>query len=172
MKVKFISKIVGITVGLVLTATAAQATVLMSQEWGQQACDAWNANAELTDGLVTSGWVDNNNDRGHKIMHVYRTDCENSPQVEMVISKQDGKAMCTYGGAVEKEVDTSVDYIMNATTRRWLEMGAGEYGPMKGMMFGRLKFKGPKWEAMKNMGPFENFLLLVGVVPSTSDSCP
>ena len=29
-------------------------------------------------------------------------------------------------------------------------------------MFGRLKFDGPKWEAMNNMGPFESFLKLVG----------
>ncbi len=39
------------------------------------------------------------------------------------------------------------------------------------MLF-RLKFKGPKWEAMKNMGPFENFLLLTGKVPSDASSCP
>ncbi len=37
-------------------------------------------------------------------------------------------------------------------------MGAGKYGPMKGMMFRRLSFDGPKMEAMNNMGPFKSFL--------------
>ena len=45
-------------------------------------------------------------------------------------------------------------------------MGKGEYGPMKAMMLGRLGFDGPMLEAMGNMGPFANFLLLVGKVPS------
>ena len=61
---------------------------------------------------------------------------------------------------------------MFADTSRWQEMGEGLYGPMKGMMTGRLKFKGPKFEAMRNMGPFTNFLLLVGKVPGAVDSCP
>jgi putative sterol carrier protein len=61
---------------------------------------------------------------------------------------------------------------MHARTQRWLEMGAGEYGPMKGMMLGRLSFSGPYGEAMGNMGPFTNFLLLVGKVPADSQNCP
>jgi hypothetical protein len=40
------------------------------------------------------------------------------------------------------------------------------------MMFGRLGFDRPKGEAMSNMTPFENFLLLVGKVPSDTGSCP
>jgi putative sterol carrier protein len=81
--------------------------------------------------------------------------------------------MCVYGGAVEhKDLDSSADYEMRATTQRWQEMGAGEYGPMKAMMFGRLGFEGPRWEAMKNMGPFASFLLLVGKVESDTSTCP
>jgi putative sterol carrier protein len=60
---------------------------------------------------------------------------------------------------------------MHAKTERWKQMGAGEYGPMKAMMLGRLSFSGPYGEAMGNMGPFTNFLLLVGKVPG-SDACP
>ena len=40
------------------------------------------------------------------------------------------------------------------------------------MAFGRLGFKGPKMEAMGNMGPFSNFLRLVGKVESDVSSCP
>ena len=81
--------------------------------------------------------------------------------------------MCVYGGAVEAaKLESGSDYLMSAETARWLEMGKGEYGPMKAMMLGRLGFEGPKMEAMGNMGPFENFLLLVGKVPGESAACP
>jgi putative sterol carrier protein len=62
--------------------------------------------------------------------------------------------------------------MMFATTERWLQMGNGDYGPMKGMLTRRLRFKGPKWEAMHNMGPFTSFLLLTGSVESDSEACP
>jgi putative sterol carrier protein len=62
--------------------------------------------------------------------------------------------------------------MMWAETRRWIEMGKGEYGPMRAMAFGRLMFDGPMGEAMGNMGPFEGFLLLVGKVPGDTKSCP
>ena len=40
-------------------------------------------------------------------------------------------------------------------------------------MFGRLKFQGPKVEAMTVMGPFEAFLKLTGEVPGTdTQACP
>ncbi len=68
--------------------------------------------------------------------------------------------------------DLDVDYAMNAETRHRIEMGRGEYGPMRAMMFGRLSFEGPMVEAMGNMGPFESFLLLVGKVPGDAASCP
>jgi putative sterol carrier protein len=80
--------------------------------------------------------------------------------------------MCVYGGKAIDTLDKSVDYLMWADTKRWEEMGAGKYGPMRAMFLRRLRFKGPKWEAMKNMGPFGNFLLLTGKVPSDASSCP
>ena len=147
-------------------------TVLMSTEWAVKACAAWNAEPVLTDELVQSGWVANDKDRGHKIMHVYRTDCADSPRVELRITEQDGKAQCVYGGEVENDPDPGVDYIMHAKTTRWVQMGNGDYGPMWAMMSFRLRFKGPKMEAMNNMGPFKKFLLLVGQVPSSTESCP
>jgi putative sterol carrier protein len=51
-------------------------------------------------------------------------------------------------------------------------MGRGDYGPMRAMFMQRLGFDGPKLEAMGNMGPFENFLLLVGKVASETKTCP
>ncbi|HEC12213.1 MAG TPA: sterol-binding protein [Acidiferrobacteraceae bacterium] len=166
---------VGLGLGLLLVGVpAAQAgPLMMSAEWATAACEAWNGDPVLTDELAKSGWAGNDKGRGYKIIHFYRSDCEKSPRVEVSISQKDGKALCTYGGAVQhKELDTGVDYVMYAKTQRWVQMGNGDYGPMKAMMFGRLGFEGPMWEAMKNMGPFENFLLLVGKVPSETTACP
>lgn len=156
-----------------LSGPAAAQPVLMSAEWAQAACLAWNRDAVLTDKLAESGWAMNDKGRGFKVMQVFRTDCGAKPTAEMRIALKSNKAMCVYGGKIETaQLDTGADYVMSATSARWQEMGRGEYGPMKAMMFGRLEFSGPKMEAMGNMGPFENFLLLVGKVPGSIQSCP
>ena len=155
----------------VLATTAHAAPAMMSAEWTAQACDAWNKDATLTDSLGGK-WIKNDKDRGYKIIHLYRTDCGEATQTELKIMAKDGKAMCVYGGAVQNaQMDHDVDYTMHATTERWDEMGAGEYGPMRAMMFGRLKFTGPKMEAMSVMGPFEAFLRLPGKIPGDK-ACP
>jgi len=155
----------------VLASTAHAAPAMMSAEWTAQACDAWNKDATLTTGLADS-WIKNDKDRGYKILHLYRTECGAETQTELKIMAKDGKAMCVYGGAVQNaKMDHDVDYTMHATTERWNEMGAGEYGPMRAMMFGRLKFTGPKMEAMGVMGPFEAFLRLPGKIPGDK-ACP
>ncbi len=162
-----------IVIGWGTSAHAQDASVLMSAEWGTKACEAWNAEPVLTGQLVESEWINNDADRGYKVIHVYRTDCGDAPTAELRIVEKNGKAMCDYGGLVQNaELNTKVDYTMHATTQRWQEMGSGKYGPMRAMMLRRLKFSGPKWEAMKNMGPFKSFLLLVGKTPSTVDTCP
>ncbi|MDX2477782.1 MAG: SCP2 sterol-binding domain-containing protein [Gammaproteobacteria bacterium] len=146
---------------------------MMSIEYIGQFCAAWNADELMTKGLADSEWVDNDGDKGFKIIQLYRKDCPDSPHVEMQFERQDNKAMCVYAGKVENpELDRSADYEMFADTKRWIEIGNGDYGPMKAMMLGRLKFKGPKIEAMGNMGPFKNFLLLFGHFPSDPTVCP
>lgn len=155
-----------------LAGTAAAAPVLMSEEWVKQACQAWNADKTLTEGLHESGWATNDKKRGYKILQVARKDCASATRVELRIAAKDGKAVCTSGANSAAKLDFDVDYAMTAETKRWIEMGKGEYGPMKAMMFGRLSFDGPMGEAMGNMGPFESFLLLVGKVPGDTGSCP
>ena len=155
----------------VFATTAHAAPDMMSAEWTAQACDAWNKDATLTDGLGDK-WIKNDKDRGHKIIQLYRTECGEATRTELKIVPQGGKAMCVYGGAVQTaKLDHAVDYTMHATTERWDEMGAGSYGPMKAMAFGRLKFTGPKMEAMSVMGPFEAFLRLPGKIPG-GKACP
>jgi len=154
-------------------ASALAAPVMMSTDWGKEACDAWNRDPVLTDKLAESGWVKNDKGRGFKVMQVYRSDCGDRPTAELRVGLKDGKALCVFGGAAETaKLDAGADYVMKAETVRWTEMGKGEYGPMRAMMLGRLGFSGPMVEAMGNMGPFENFLLLVGKVPSETGACP
>lgn len=157
---------------LALDATpAAAAPVLMSPEWAASACNAWNADPTLT-GELGGKWIANDEGRGHKIVQMYRTDCGKAAVTELKLVREDGKATCVYGGAAQSTPDFDVDYLMHADTKNWKEMGAGDYGPMSGMMTGRLKFSGPYFEAMSVMGPFEAFLLLVGKVAYDADSCP
>jgi putative sterol carrier protein len=156
---------------LALSSVGTQAAPMMSADWTAQACDAWNKDATLTDGLVEK-WIKNDKGRGYKIIQLYRTDCGETYKTEMKIVAKSGKAMCVYGGKQQTAtLDYDVDYLMHATTMRWNEMGKGEYGPMKAMAMGRLKFSGPKMEAMSVMGPFEAFLLLPGKIPG-EQSCP
>ena len=146
--------------------------VLMSGEWTKGLCDAWNNEPVLTGKLTESGWVKNDKGRGFKVIQIYRSECAKKPTAEIRIALKDGKAACVYGGAVETtRLDTGADYVMDAETRHWEEMGRGEYGPMRAMIFGRLSFDGPMGEAMGNMGPFEAFLRLVGKVPYDSKTC-
>jgi len=164
-----VTLVTGFAVG---QAVAAEPPVMMTPEWAKQTCAAWNASETLTVGLFESEWIANDNGRGYKVMQIYRSDCAESPRVELRIATKENRAECVYGGAVETtDLDNGVDYIMHADTARWVEMGAGEYGPMKAMFFNRLKFDGPMFEAMNNMGPFGAFLTLGGEVPSSTDSC-
>lgn len=157
-------------IGLI-SMSAEAAPALMSAEWAAQACSYWNTNSELTTDMAEV-WAKNDGGRGYKVIHMYRTDCGEDTKVEMTISTKGGKTTCSYAGKIQHAaLDSSMDYKMHAETKRWREMGAGEYGPMRAMAFGRLKFEGPKGEAMKVMGPFEQFLLIPGKIAG-ADACP
>lgn len=151
----------------------AEPSAAMGPPWARELCDAWNAEPVLTDKLVESAWIKNDAGRGYKTMQIYRSDCPSSERIELRIALREGKAQCVAGGGpTTKTLDGGADYLMWADTARWREMGAGDYGPMRAMMMGRLNFSGPKMEAMGNMGPFESFLRLAGKVPGDWSACP
>ena len=124
----------------------------------------------LTDKLVESGWMKNDAGRGFKTMQIYRADCPKSARIELQIALKDNKAMRLWRCSRGDKLDGGADYLMWAETPRWREMGAGDYGPMRAMMFGYLNFEGPKMEAMGNMAP-SRLLRLVGKVPGEWGTC-
>ncbi|MFV1996642.1 MAG: SCP2 sterol-binding domain-containing protein [Acidiferrobacterales bacterium] len=165
--------ITGTLLGLFVNFSAFAAPVFMSGEWAAQACNAWNADQVLTNKLKESGWVENDGEKGYKAMQTYRRNCKGSPRAELQIADKDGKATCIYGGwAKTEKLNSSYDYVMSAKDKNWVKMGNGDLGPTGAMMSFRLIFSGPYGEAMSNMGPFKNFLLLTGKVETDRSSCP
>lgn len=150
-----------------LAAGAHASTPYMSAEWAAQACQGWNASPQLSNELGAK-WIKNDKGRGYKIIHMFRTDCGVDSKVEMKIVSQGGKALCASAGPVANaKLDYDVDYQMHATTKDW----KSDMNPASAMMFGNLKFDGPKLEAMSVMGPFKAFMTLASKVPGEA-ACP
>ncbi|MBU2741343.1 hypothetical protein HF670_03910 [Acidithiobacillus thiooxidans] len=145
------------------SSTTTATPAFMSPAWAKELCTAWNNNQTLTEKLAGS-WIKNNGGKGYKVMEIYDSSMKSTPPVQLEIAAKDGKAECTYGGAIKvADLNYNYDYKMWATTHDWHHMGS----PAMAMMFGRLNFKGPKMEAMENMGPFSEFLKLIKKVPAT-----
>ncbi len=168
---KKIILVTAVTIGL---TSSAMATEFMDKTWAKNMCDAWNKSSTLTSGLAK--WSTNNKDRGYKLIQIYRTQCDATSKIQLNLINKDGKSLCTYGGKPDgKKIDTDVDYIMHASDEDWTCMGKGSFGcgAMGAMMSGKLKFSGPKGEAMTVMSPFGAFLELTGSVEAVkSQTCP
>ena len=174
--------------GFIVIAGAMSAPVLagtyMDAAWAKQACNAWNASSVLTSQLRDMeaegdgggySWVKNNAGRGYKLVQMYRSSCGAASKIQLVIQDKGGKAMCTSAGKPDgKKMNFAVDYLMHASDKNWDCMGKGSWGcgAMGAMMSGKLKFQGPKVEAMKVMGPFEAFLKVAGKTAGDKASCP
>ncbi len=166
---KKISVIATVILGLSVSVSA---TEFMDATWAKNACKAWNNNATLTNKLAK--WASNDKGRGYKIIQMYRTPCGEKSKIQLNIKYDNGKSKCVYGGKPDgKKVDTDVDYVMHASDKDWTCMGKGSFGcgAMGAMASGKLKFNGPKMEAMGVMGPFESFLQLTGKVPGNKGAC-
>ncbi len=155
--------------GLSLNANAA----FMDAAWAQKACDGWNANSTLT-GELAKKWIKNNGGRGYKLVQIYRDKCGAGSKIQLTIQEKDGKAMCVRGGKPDgKSMNKKHDYIMHANDKDWTCIGKGSFGcgAMGAMASGKLKFKGPKMEAMSVMGSFGAFLKLTGRIGGDKGTC-
>jgi putative sterol carrier protein len=156
-------------------SASTQAATFMDAGWASSLCNAWNKSSVLTDGLGGDKWAANDAGRGYKVIHLYREKCGAGSAVELEIVNKGGKAHCARGGSVKRtKLDYDVDYLMHATDEDWTCMGEGSFGcgAMGAMTTGKLKFKGPKMEAMGVMGPFDSFLTMTGKVAGDKASCP
>ncbi len=158
---------------LLATLPLSASADFMDAEWAAKACEGWNANKELTTKLGGK-WVDNNADRGYKLVQMYRTECGETTKIQLNLESKDGKATCSYGGVPDgKEFNPKVDYLMHAKDKHWTCIGADKFGcgAMGAMSTGKLKFTGPKMEAMGVMGPFGAFLRLTGEIEGEKVEC-
>lgn len=170
-------KKIGFILILGAVSSPLMANTYMDAAWAKQACNAWNKSKTLTAGLANgdASWVKNNAGRGYKVVRMYRSSCGTPSSIQLIIQEKGGKAMCTSAGKADsKKMNFSVDYLMNATDKHWECMGRGSFGcgAMGAMMSGKLKFQGPKVEAMSVMEPFGAFLKIAGKVPGDKASCP
>ena len=177
-------KKLGLFVVASLMATPVIADTYMDAAWAQKACNAWNASPTLTELLVDMdakefgggySWTKNNAGRGYKLVQMYRSSCGEASKIQLTIQEKDGKAMCVAAGKPDgKKMNYGVDYLMHASDNNWACMGRGSFGcgAMGAMMSGKLKFKGPKVEAMKVMSPFGAFLKVAGTTAGDKASCP
>jgi len=110
--------------------------------------------------LVASGWASNNGGKGYKILHIVATDTKKSVELQIDGTGKSIKAMDN----TNPKMNYDYDYKMSSDMKGWAEMGTGENGPMYHMtpVIGALSFDGPMVEAMKNMGPFADFLVIIG----------
>lgn len=164
-------------------AVPVMAADFMDAVWAKQACAKWNNTSVLTSQLAQLPgdmfgdgykWISNDAGRGYKLIKIYRdgNNCGPNKAIQLTIAKKNDKAMCIYGGKPDgKKMNFSVDYVMHATDKNWTCMGTGSCGVMGSMMRGKLKFQGPKMEAMKVMVPFAAFLKLTGSVPGAKAVC-
>ncbi len=153
---------------LALVGSAMSANVFMGPEYARELCNVWNRTPKLTEELGKSeSWIA----VPERKIFLYREDCSPNKQIQLTIKNEGNRAVCVYGGPA-KDSRGKDDFLLYAETKRWEEMGKGEYGPMRAMALGRLKFEGSRDVAMKNMGPFEAFLTALGRPSYDASKCP
>jgi len=158
--------------------------VFMSAEFAQLLVEAWNS-SPLPVKLGTkeaggSDWINTPNKytgekRNRQVIIMSRRDCPSMAKVQLTIENRDGKAVCTYGGAITEKYEKA-EWAFAPTTVQWYKFASGVWGYMQmpGIMSG---FRGPMFVARANIGNFGEFWKVVGRVAKKvnadyTTSCP
>ncbi len=120
----------------------------LSEEWIQLYKDEWNKNDKLVNDL-----------KGFTASIKYFIEGKEDEAVELIVENGVAKSA---GKADNKKYD----FEMWATYDNWKILAKGEMGPKAAMLTKKLKFKGSMITAMKYMGPFEESLRMMGIVPT------
>jgi hypothetical protein len=143
--------------------------VFMSEGFAKLIVDAWN-NGPLPVSLGTkeiggSDWINTTNKytgekRSKQVIIMSRRDCPDMPKVQLTIENINGKAVCTYGGALTEQYDKA-EWAFAPTTVQWYKFASGKWGylQMPGIMSG---FRGPMFVARANIDNFGEFWKVVG----------
>lgn len=152
-----------------LTHAQSNSIVFLSPEFTKFVCDEWNK-SELTQKLGTKAvggndWILTKNKytgqvRNKQVFAMSRRDCDSMPKVQLTIENKDGRAICTYGGALIEEYKTA-EWAFAPTTVQWYKFASGVWGYMQmpGIMKG---FRGPMFVARANIDNFGIFWKVVG----------
>lgn len=167
------------------TADAGKGPVIfMDAEFAKLLAEAWN-NSSLPVRLGSqevggSGWINTPNkytgEAGNKqVIIMSRRDCPYMAKVQLTIENRQGKAVCTYGGAMTENYERA-EWAFSPTTAQWYKFASGDWGYMQmpGIMNG---FRGPMFVARANISNFGEFWKVAGHVAKNvnadyTSSCP
>ncbi len=151
--------------------------VFLSSDFAKLVCDAWNQ-SELPQKLGTkdaggNGWILTENKytgeiRNKQVLVMSRRDCASIPKVQLTIENKNGKAICTYGGALTETYEKA-EWAFAPTTVQWYKFASGVWGYMQmpGIMKG---FRGPMFVARANIDNFGTFWKIVGKVAKETNA--
>jgi len=149
----------------------------LSPEFAKVVCDAWNQ-SELPQKLGTKDvggneWILTQNKytgevRNKQVLVMSRRDCSAMPKVQLTIENKNGKALCTYGGALTESYEKA-EWAFAPTTVQWFKFASGVWGYMQipGIMKG---FRGPMFVARANIDNFGTFWKIVGKVAKQTNA--
>jgi hypothetical protein len=166
-------------------ARAENGTVaFMGPEFARLMVDAWNSSSlPVKLGSKSAGgsdWINTPNkytgeQTSTQVIIMSRRDCQAMPKVQLTIENRDGKAVCTYGGAMKVEYEKA-EWAFSPTTVQWFKFASGSWGYMQmpGIMSG---FRGPMFVARANIDNFGEFWKVAGrlakkVNADITSSCP
>lgn len=156
---------------------AQNALQFLSPEFAKLVCDAWNQ-SELPQKLGTkdaggNNWILTENKytgevRNKQVLVMSRRDCSAIPMVQLTIENKNGKALCTYGGALTESYEKA-EWAFAPTTVQWYKFASGIWGYMQmpGIMKG---FRGPMFVARANIDNFGTFWKIVGKVAKQTNA--
>lgn len=156
-------------VGFAPLASEPASSGFLDANFSAKLCEEWNKSAlpaklgsERAGG---NGWIDTANKYTGEVRHkqviiMSRRDCAALPRMQLTIENKEGKAVCSYGGALVEKYEKA-EWAFAPETEQWYKFASGEWGyfQMPGIMNG---FRGPMFVARANIDSFGLFWKFTG----------
>ena len=188
-RIRYTVGVLSFAIAMSLTSSYAagegnEAVVFMSPEFAKLMVDAWNSSSlpvKLgSKDVGGSNWINTPNKytgqpTSRQVIIMSRRDCPSIPRVQLTIENRDGKAVCTYGGAMKENYEKA-EWAFSPKTVQWFKFASGMWGYMQmpGIMSG---FRGPMFVARANIDNFGEFWKVAGrlaknINADITSSCP